>query len=91
MNQGEEPGKQKTRSCRAQELARSRARENVRKEKIKYRTQRFRCEERPRGNLWTGASFREPGSFPESRYWFRARRQTGAVAIISHTRTSGPQ
>jgi hypothetical protein len=30
---GEEPGKQKPRSCRAQELARSRAQENARQKK----------------------------------------------------------
>jgi hypothetical protein len=89
MNEGEEPGKQKTRSCRAQELARSRAQENARKKKIKYRTQISRYEERPHVNLWTGASFRQSGSFPESRYCFRVRRQTRAVAIISHKRTSG--
>jgi hypothetical protein len=34
MNQREEPGKQKTRSCRAQELARSRAQENAWLKKI---------------------------------------------------------
>jgi hypothetical protein len=35
----EEPGKQKPRSCRAQELARSRARENARRKKTMYPTQ----------------------------------------------------
>src|SRR5258708_38883150 len=33
----EEPGKQNTRSCRAQELARSRAQENARQKKRTYR------------------------------------------------------
>jgi hypothetical protein len=37
MNHGEEPGKQKPRSCRAQELARSSAQGNGRKEKVKWR------------------------------------------------------
>jgi hypothetical protein len=32
----EEPGKQKTRSCRAQELARSSAQENERQKKVAY-------------------------------------------------------
>jgi len=36
---GEEPGKQKPRSCRAQELARSRARENERQKRTLYRIQ----------------------------------------------------
>ncbi|SRR5713101_6263339 len=36
----EEPGKQKPRSCRAQELARSSARENEWRKKIIYRIQR---------------------------------------------------
>jgi hypothetical protein len=34
-----EPGKQKTRSCWAQELARSRAQENARQKKAAHRTQ----------------------------------------------------
>src|SRR6266481_7579139 len=33
---GEEPGKQKTRSCRAQQLSRSRAQENERQKKFTY-------------------------------------------------------
>src|SRR5882672_2884810 len=36
---GEEPGKQKTRSCRAQELARSSAQKNARQKKATYRNQ----------------------------------------------------
>jgi len=39
MLSGEEPRKQKTRSCRAQELARSSAKENERRENTMYRTQ----------------------------------------------------
>jgi len=35
----EEPGKQKPRSCRAQELARSSAQENARQNKVTYRNQ----------------------------------------------------
>jgi hypothetical protein len=38
----EEPGKQKPRSCWAQELARSRAQENVRQKKVSYHTQKNR-------------------------------------------------
>jgi len=34
MESREEPGKQKTRSCRAQELARSRAQEKERQKKV---------------------------------------------------------
>jgi hypothetical protein len=37
MDQREEPGKQKTRSRRAQQLARSRAQENAGEKKVKYR------------------------------------------------------
>jgi hypothetical protein len=39
MTFGEEPGKQKPRSCRAQELARSRAQENPWQEKDEYQRQ----------------------------------------------------
>jgi hypothetical protein len=62
---GEEPGKQKPRSCRAQELARSRAVENGRKEKVKYRNQRFRCGEPRTSNLCRG-ELRPVGQIPRS-------------------------
>ena len=42
---GEEPGKQKPRSCRAQELARSSARENERQKRTLYRSQWESCED----------------------------------------------
>jgi len=46
MDLREEPGKQKPRSCRAQELARSRAQENAWKKKVKWGTQWNRREEK---------------------------------------------
>jgi hypothetical protein len=47
---GEEPGKQKTRSCRAQEFARSRAQEREWQKKVVYRTEQESCEVEERAN-----------------------------------------
>jgi hypothetical protein len=52
MDSREEPGKQKPRSCRAQESARSRAQENAQKKKVEYRTQRILVRSRRIRRSW---------------------------------------
>ncbi len=80
----EEPGKQKPRSCRAQELARSSAQENERQKKATCRTQqKFGEWSRP-----TAATTLVRGmcsKCPERRTREAARRRTSSEAVSNTT------
>jgi hypothetical protein len=60
---GEEPGKQKTRSCRTQELARGRAKENARRKKEPCRIQWESCQ-RPEHRSEVKVKMRSEGTCP---------------------------
>ena len=67
MHLGEEPGKQKTRSCRAQELARSSAQENERQKKVIVELRRM--DENDRNSSQSTGSASSSVFVSRSREW----------------------